>query len=77
LLELFRSSGVRRIFAGHTHKNVLAQDGQLEMVATGPVGKPLGKDGSGIRVAAVTDAGVEHRYYDFGFLPESLGILRK
>jgi 3',5'-cyclic AMP phosphodiesterase CpdA len=77
LLALFHEHGVRYIFAGHTHKNVAAQDGQLQVVATGPVGKPLGQDGSGIRIAAVTGAGVEHRYYDFGALPDRLSIPRK
>ncbi len=77
LLELFHRYGIRNIFSGHTHKNVLARDGDLEMVATGPVGKPLGQDGSGIRVAMVTANGVVHRYYDFGALPESLGDIQK
>jgi serine/threonine-protein phosphatase CPPED1 len=77
LLALFHEHGVRYVFAGHTHKNVASQDGQLQVVATGPVGKPLGQDGSGIRIAAVTGAGVEHRYYDFGALPDRLSIPRK
>jgi serine/threonine-protein phosphatase CPPED1 len=72
LLELFRKYGIRYVFSGHTHKNIEARDGPMEMVATGPVGKPLGKDGSGIRVAAVTDAGMDHHYYEFGMLPEKL-----
>ncbi len=77
LLELFHKYGIRNIFSGHTHKNVLAKDGDLEMVATGPVGRPLGQDGSGIRVASVTDDGVTHRYYDFGALPANLGKIQK
>jgi 3',5'-cyclic AMP phosphodiesterase CpdA len=74
LLDLFHKYGVRYVFAGHLHMNNLVSDGQLEMVTTGPVGKPLGKDGSGIRIAAVTDTGVEHRYYEFGMLPERLTV---
>lgn len=77
LLELFHRYGIRIIFAGHTHKNVLARDGDLEMVATGPAGKPLGQDGSGIRVAVVTADGVAHHYYDFGTLPDRLGNIQK
>jgi len=72
LLDLFRNHAIRNVFAGHTHKNVPAREMQLAVVASGPVGKPLGQDGSGIRVARVTDAGVEHQYYDFGRLPEIL-----
>ena len=72
LIDLFRKYGIRHVFAGHTHKNVLARDKDLEVTATGPVGKPLGKDGSGIRVATVTESGLSHRYHDFGMLPAVL-----
>jgi len=68
-LELFHQYGVSHIFAGHYHRNALAHDGALEMITTGPVGKPLGEARSGIRIVKVTDAGIEHRYYDFGELP--------
>lgn len=77
MLELLQKYGIRTVFAGHTHKNVLAEDAGTEVVATGPVGKPLGQDGSGLRVVKVSDAGVEHRYYDFGRLPERLGDIGK
>jgi 3',5'-cyclic AMP phosphodiesterase CpdA len=72
LLELFRTHGVRHVFAGHTHKNVLSRDGRIEIIATAPVGKPLGTDGSGIRIAKVTGEKLEHRYFDFGKLPPAL-----
>jgi 3',5'-cyclic AMP phosphodiesterase CpdA len=70
LLELLKTYEIRYVFAGHTHMNVVAKEGQLEIVATGPVGKPLGKDGSGIRIVTISEAGVAHRYYDFGRLPD-------
>ncbi|MCX6931043.1 MAG: metallophosphoesterase [Verrucomicrobia bacterium] len=73
LLELLNKYGVRTLFAGHTHRNLLARDGQLEVVATAPVGKPLGQDGSGIRVVSVSEEGLSHRYYEFGKLPDNLG----
>lgn len=73
LIELLHKFDVRNVFAGHTHKNVTAADGTLEIVATGPVGKPLGQDGSGIRIVTVSDAGVSQRYFDFGRLPDRLG----
>jgi serine/threonine-protein phosphatase CPPED1 len=72
LAELLRKYGVHYIFAGHTHRNLLARDGQFEVVATAPVGKPLGDDGSGIRVVAVSDIGLSHHYYEFGRLPDRL-----
>jgi hypothetical protein len=57
------------VFAGHCHRNAEGRDGDLEMVTTGPVGKPLGGAKSGIRVVTVSAAGVTHKYYDFGELP--------
>jgi serine/threonine-protein phosphatase CPPED1 len=72
LLDLLNQYGVRHVFAGHTHRNVLARDGQLAVVATAPVGKPLGQDGSGIRVVTISEAGLSHRYYEFGKLPDKL-----
>ena len=68
-LELFRKYGVTHVFAGHYHRNALGRDGKLEMITSGPVGKPMGETRSGIRVVKVSDAGIEHRYYDFGELP--------
>jgi 3',5'-cyclic AMP phosphodiesterase CpdA len=73
LLELFHKYGIQHVFAGHTHKNALGKDGELEVVASAPVGKPLAKDGSGMRIATVTDATLEHHYYEFGMLPDKLG----
>ena len=68
-LELFRKYGVTHVFAGHYHRNAEARAGELEMITTGPVGKPLGDTRSGMRVVKVTDTGIEQRYYDFGELP--------
>ena len=68
-LELLQSYDVAHVFAGHYHRNASGRDGKLEMITTGPVGKPLGGAKSGIRVVTVTDTGVEHRYHDFGDLP--------
>jgi 3',5'-cyclic AMP phosphodiesterase CpdA len=76
LLDLFRNYGVRYIFAGHYHQNGYARDGQIEMIVTAPVGKALGKDGSGIRLAMLRDNAIEHHYYDFGFLPDKLDELK-
>ncbi len=73
-LSLFHDYGVKHIFCGHCHHNVLANDGDLEVVAAAPVGKPLGKDGSGIQVVIVRDDRIEHRYYDFGQIPNRIGV---
>ena len=69
---LFHKYGVNYAFCGHYHRNALARDGALEIITTGPVGKPLGKDESGIRVAIVRDDRIEHRYYQFGEIPNRI-----
>jgi 3',5'-cyclic AMP phosphodiesterase CpdA len=75
-LALFQEYGVRYIFAGHYHRNAEAHMGDIDMVTTGPVGKPLAEDGSGLRIVTVRDAGLEHPYYDFGFIPNTVDLAR-
>ena len=55
-------------------KILLERMADLEMTVTGPVAMPFGDDGSGIRLAEVTADGVQHRYYDFGRMPDRLSI---
>jgi 3',5'-cyclic AMP phosphodiesterase CpdA len=72
-LDMLREAGVTHVFAGHYHRNAAGRDGTIEMVTTGPVGKPLGKDTrSGIRVVTVRDEGITHAFYDFGNLPNRI-----
>lgn len=75
-LALFHEFGVKELFCGHYHRNALARDGDLECVTTGPVGKPLGPDGSGLRVVIVRDDGIEHRYYEFNKMPTTISLKR-
>ena len=72
-LALLAEFGVKKVFAGHYHRNAQSRTGEMEMVTTGPIGKPLG-DGakSGMRIVTVSDAGIEHRYYDLGELPNRI-----
>jgi serine/threonine-protein phosphatase CPPED1 len=74
MLELLRQYGVRYVFAGHTHKNNIVKDGDMEIVASGPVAQPFGDDGSGIRLAIASESAIQHKYYDFGRLPDRLEI---
>lgn len=76
-LALFKEFGVRTLVSGHYHRNALARDGDLEMITTGAVGKPLG-DGSqsGIRVFIVRDGGLTHRFYAFGELPNQIDLTK-
>ena len=73
-LDLFKAAGVSHVFAGHYHRNAMGRDGTLEMVTTGPVGKPLGADSSGLRIVVLSDAGVEHRYYPLDSLPDRIQL---
>ena len=68
-LKILHDAGVKQVFAGHYHRNDEGRDGDLDMVTTGPVGKPLEGGKSGMRIVTVTPAGVTHQYYDFGDLP--------
>jgi serine/threonine-protein phosphatase CPPED1 len=71
---LFHKHGVRHLFCGHYHRNSLAKDGPMQIITTGPVGKPLGNDRSGLRIAIVRDNGIEHRYYSFGEIPNQIDL---
>ena len=71
-LKMLHDAGVKHVFAGHLHYNAEARDGDLELVASGPVAMPLGKGRSGMRVVTVTPSGVSHKYYELGEVPESL-----
>lgn len=73
-LDLFHAAGVRYVFAGHYHGNALARDGELEMVTTGAIGKPLRQDQSGLRIVIVRASGLEHRYYALGEIPHRIDV---
>jgi 3',5'-cyclic AMP phosphodiesterase CpdA len=68
-LKMLHEYGVKQVFAGHYHNTSEARDGDLEMITTGPVGKPTPPARSGLRIVTVTPTGVTDRYYDFGELP--------
>jgi len=69
-LDLFHQYGVKYIFAGHLHKNAIGWDRGLEMVTTGPVGMPLGKDPSGFRIVTVKKNNISHKYFSLDSIPE-------
>lgn len=72
ILELLRAHKVSAVFAGHYHRNAYGKDGAMEMVTTGPVGKPLGKDPSGFRIIKVYPDRLEHAYHGLGQIPDSV-----
>ena len=73
-LELMKKAGVRAVFAGHYHRNAHGRDGELEMVTTSAVGKPLGKDPSGFRLVKVYEDRLEHQYYSLDELPGTVSL---
>ena len=75
-LDLFARSGVTHVFAGHYHRNAFAKDGPLEMVTTGPVGKPMGADSSGVRIVDRRRGRVTHLYYALDSIPGTLPVPR-
>jgi len=73
-LRLLHQAGVSAAFAGHYHKCARARDGNLEMVVSGPVGKPLGRDPSGFTVVKVYRDRVAHAYYPLEEVPLSIQL---
>jgi 3',5'-cyclic AMP phosphodiesterase CpdA len=69
ILALLHRYGVRYVFAGHLHKNAYGMDGDIEMITTSAVGKPLGKDPSGFRIVKVDGGVIDQQYVPFGKLP--------
>jgi 3',5'-cyclic AMP phosphodiesterase CpdA len=71
-MDLFKANGIQHIFAGHYHRSAFGSDGDIEMVTTGPVGKPLGKDSSGFRIIHVDGSKVTHQYVSLDSIPEKI-----
>jgi serine/threonine-protein phosphatase CPPED1 len=77
-LDLFRQAGVRALISGHYHRNAIARTGNIDMITTGPVGKPLGDNPqSGMRVVIVRDDRLSHRFYSLGELPATIDLTSK
>jgi serine/threonine-protein phosphatase CPPED1 len=74
MLDLLHQYNVKYVFSGHVHKSSVGKDGDLEMTVTGPVSMPFGEEGSGIRLAEVTAAGIRHRFFTFSRMPDGLTI---
>lgn len=72
-LDLLRAHGVEAVLAGHYHRNALGRAGELEMITTGPIGKPLGDDPSGFRIVRFSPQGLAHTYHGLAGVPESVG----
>jgi 3',5'-cyclic AMP phosphodiesterase CpdA len=73
-IELIEKYGVTHVFAGHYHRNAVAKDGGLEVVTSGPIGKALGKDPSGLRIVEVRGSELRHTYYGLDEVPARIQL---
>ncbi len=62
-LQLFERYHVEYCFAGHYHRNSTGESPTFHVTTTGPVGKPLGPDPSGIRIVTVHAAKMDSEYH--------------
>jgi len=72
MLEKLYKAGVRHVFAGHYHRNLLSNYKDMEMVVTSAIGGQLGNDKSGFRVVSVNEANITHKYYTIEDAPTNL-----
>jgi len=71
-LDLFAENGVDVVFTGHHHNNILNAYGEVQLVTTSAAGKSLGDAPSGMRIIKVYTDKIEHEYFGFDELPESV-----
>jgi len=74
LLSLFDQYNVKAVFAGHWHRNSYSKYKGIEMITSGPVGYPLGKDPSGFRIVKASDNELIHKYYSLESMPDEINI---
>lgn len=71
-LNLFNENKVNAVFSGHYHNNSLSTYGNVQLVTTSALGKPLGKAPSGLRIVKVYNDRIEHEYFGLEELPDSI-----
>lgn len=74
LLDQLKQADVRAVFAGHYHRNAYGRAGTMEMITTGPVGRPLGNDPSGFRIVIVDETKIQHSYWAIDDVPEKVDL---
>lgn len=69
---LFEEAGVEAVFAGHYHRNSRGKLGAMQMITSGPIGRPL-KDGvSGMTFVHVNTNGVKAKFFAMTDIPEQV-----
>ena len=74
ILDLLKKHNASAIFSGHWHGNSFGRDQHLQMVTTGPVGKPLHEAPSGFRIVTVSSDAVRHTYHGLGKIPYKVNL---
>lgn len=74
LLQLYRQHNVSAVFAGHLHRCNAATHRNTQIFAAGPVGKPLGKDPSGLAIVKVYADRVEYEYFGLDQVPANVSL---
>ncbi|KAI3383387.1 hypothetical protein SNEBB_002097 [Seison nebaliae] len=66
ILNKLYKAGVRHIFCGHYHRNVLTScyDGEMQIIVTSAIGAQLGDDKSGYRIVQVNEKSIDHKYVE-------------
>ena len=70
--SLFKEYKVDAIFAGHLHNNSTTKYGNILLVTTSALGKPLADALSGIRIVTVYPGRIESVYYSLDEIPETI-----
>lgn len=71
-LRLFSDNRVAAVFSGHYHNNSLSSYGNVQLVTTSALGKPLGNAPSGFRIVKVYSDRIEHTYFGLEELADSV-----
>jgi 3',5'-cyclic AMP phosphodiesterase CpdA len=71
-LKLFEENRVDAVFSGHHHNNGLSNYGNMQLVTTSSLGKPLGEAPSGLRIVKVYSNKIEHEFFGLDELPEKI-----
>ena len=69
-LNLFKENKVEALFSGHYHNNRLLNFGNMQLVTTSAVGKPLADAPSGMRIVKIYRDKIEHAYFGLDEVPE-------
>lgn len=71
-LALFERFGVDLALAGHLHMCARATYNDIELVTSGPAGRTLGRDGSGITIVTIRNGAAQATYYEIDQIPDKI-----